>query len=113
MFTLPRNHRYQSAKLLLQIGYSILSRLNRLGTLKKCLMKMKRTSFSARHRLREGCELVDVEKDPGKVADQVDQDDGQEDGGQAVLLAPHQTQVGRVAFVRALQARAALGTWTT
>ena len=50
---------------------------------------------------------MDVQEDPGEVANEEGQDDRQEDGGQAVLLSPHQPQVGRVHVVRALLARAA------
>ena len=65
------------------------------------------TSFSTGQGLSEGGQLVDVQEDPGEVANEEGQDDRQEDGGQAVLLSPHQPQVGRVHVVRALQARAA------
>lgn len=44
-----------------------------------------------------------VQEDPGEVADEEDEDDGQEDGGQAVLLATHQADVPRVDVVRSYQ----------
>ena len=45
---------------------------------------------------------MDVQKDPGEVADQEDHDDGQEDDGQAVLLPPEQADVLRVVAVDVL-----------
>ena len=53
----------------------------------------------ARQRLGEGGQLVHVQEDPGEVADEEDEDDGEEDGGQAVLLATHQADVTRVHVV--------------
>ena len=60
--------------------------------------------FPARQRLGEGGQLVHVQEDPGEVADEEDEDDGEEDGGQAVLLAAHQADVTRVHVVRPRQA---------
>ena len=45
---------------------------------------------------------MDVQQDPGEVADQEDHDDGQEDDGQAVLLPPEQADVLRVVAVDVL-----------
>ena len=50
----------------------------------------------------EGRQLVNVQKDPWKVADEEDHDDRQEDDGQAVFLSPQESDVLRVVAVDVL-----------